>query len=179
MHCPLPLAPPSCLLPPFPTLLGCDRASVWVPWCIQHIPIGCFTYGNVYMLLCYSLHLSHPLLPLHTTRVHKSVLCVCMSVAALQIGSSVLSFYIPYICVHIKCLSLCDLFGFMLFGILCTSHTCISVSFFWFGKFSAIMSSNKFLIPFYNSVPFWMSIRCTLVCFIESIGLLNCFHFFF
>ena len=35
------------------------------------------------------------------TCVHKSVLYVCVSIAALQIGSSVLSFQIPYISINI------------------------------------------------------------------------------
>ena len=35
---------------------------------------------------CYSLHASHPLLP--SPHVHKSVLSVCFSIAALQINSS-------------------------------------------------------------------------------------------
>ena len=47
----------------------------------------------VYMFLCYSLHSSHPLLPPHPhpSPVCKSVLYVCITIAALKIGSSVLS----------------------------------------------------------------------------------------
>ena len=41
-----PLEPPSHFLP-HPTPLGCSRAPVWVPWVIQQISIGYFTYGNV------------------------------------------------------------------------------------------------------------------------------------
>ena len=36
-------------LPPCPTPLGCHRALVWVPWIIQQIPIGYFTYDSVYV----------------------------------------------------------------------------------------------------------------------------------
>ena len=45
----------------------------------------------VYMLPCYSLQSSQPLLP-PSAFVHKSVLCVCISTAALQTGSSIPSF---------------------------------------------------------------------------------------
>ena len=41
----------------------------------------------VYRFPGYSLHSSHPLLP-PPPRVHKSVVCVCTSIAALQIGLS-------------------------------------------------------------------------------------------
>ena len=54
-----------------------------------------FTYGNIWCIFpsCYSLRTSHPLLPPHpSSHVRKSVLYVCVSIAALQIGSSVLSF---------------------------------------------------------------------------------------
>ena len=46
------------------------------------------------------------------------------------------------------------LLGFISFGILYASCTWISVSFFRFGNFSAIISSNAFLIPFSLSSPF-------------------------
>ena len=52
----------------------------------------------IYMFQCYSLNsftLSFP----HCD--HKSVLYACVSIPALQIGSSVPFFYIPYICVNI------------------------------------------------------------------------------
>ena len=53
-----------------------------------------FTYGNVSF---------HPLLP--SPHVHKSILYVCFSIAALQINSSVPSFWIMYIHVSIQHLS--------------------------------------------------------------------------
>ena len=46
------------------------------------------------------------------------------------------------------------LFGFILFGILCASSTLIYVSFFRFGNFSAVISSNTFSSPFFLSSPF-------------------------
>ena len=58
------------------------------------------SYMVVYMFPCYSLYSSHPLL--HTPPcIHKSVLYVFISIAALQIGLSVPSFQIPYICINI------------------------------------------------------------------------------
>ena len=45
----------------------------------------------------------HP--PCHPSHVHKSVHNVCVSIAALQIGFVVPSFYIPYICISIRYLS--------------------------------------------------------------------------
>ena len=56
----------------------------------------------VYMFPHSSLHSSTLSFPYH---VRKSVLCVCVSIAALQIGSSVPSFCIPYACVNIQYLS--------------------------------------------------------------------------
>ena len=41
-------------------------------------------------------------LPLSPLGVHTSVLYVCVSISALQIGSSVPFFYIPHICVNIR-----------------------------------------------------------------------------
>ena len=41
-----------------------------------------------------------------------------------------------------------DPLGFIFWGALCASYTCVSVFFSGFGKFSAIISSNTFLIPF-------------------------------
>ena len=58
------------------------------------------SYMVVYMFPCYSLYSSHPLLRMPPC-VHKSVLYVCISIAALQIGLSVPSFQIPYISINI------------------------------------------------------------------------------
>ena len=71
------------------------------------------------------------------------------------------------------------LYGFILFGILCVSYTCITVSFFMFGKFSAIISSNTFLISSLS-----LLLLESLLCigwhvFYYPIGHLRCFKFFF
>ena len=71
------------------------------------------------------------------------------------------------------------LFGFILFGTLCASCTWISVSFFRFGKFSAIISSNTFLIPFSLSSPLEPLLRLSCHALCCLIDLLSCFHFFF
>ena len=69
------------------------------PESFSEVPLALyFTYGNV----CFHITLSiHPTLSFlgHPSHVHKSVLYVCVSTAALQIISSVPSFQIPYICV--------------------------------------------------------------------------------
>ena len=62
----------------------------------------------VYMFPCYSVRSSHPLLP-SPHHVHKSVLYVWVSNAVLQIGLSVSSFSIPYMCVNIWYLFFSDL----------------------------------------------------------------------
>ena len=51
----------------------------------------------LYKFQCYSLNQPHLLLP----AIYKPVLYVRISISALQIGSSVLFFYIPYICIMI------------------------------------------------------------------------------
>ena len=61
-----------------------------------------------------------------------------------------------------------DLFGFILFGTLCAFCTLIPVSFFRFGKFLAIISSNTFSIPFFLSSPSGIHIMCRLSSFISS-----------
>ena len=73
--------------PPNPTPLGWYRAPVWVSWAIQQIPIGYLFSIWWCKFPCYSFHASHPLLP--SPHVHKSILCVCFSIAALKINSSV------------------------------------------------------------------------------------------
>ena len=69
------------------------------------LPVG---YSNfplaIYLIHCdvyisrYSLNLSHPLRPLLCPQ---SVLCVCISILVLQIGSSVPFFSIPCTCINI------------------------------------------------------------------------------
>ena len=73
-----------------PTLLDCHRAPVWLLWAIQHIPIGYFTFGIVSFHATLSTHLTLSLLP--SPSVLRSVLSVCVSIAALKINSSVQSF---------------------------------------------------------------------------------------
>ena len=74
----LPFEPPS-HLPPHPTPLGWYRTPVWVSWAIQQIPISYLFYIWECKFPCHSFHTSHPLLP----HVHKSILYVCFSTAAL------------------------------------------------------------------------------------------------
>ena len=84
---PLPLEPPA----PHPTLLGCLRPRVWVPWVTQQIPTGCLFYVWYWKRFHATLSIC-PILFSLPSHVCKSVLYVCVSIFALQIGSSVLSF---------------------------------------------------------------------------------------
>ena len=61
--CPFSLEPPS-HLPPYATPLGCHRSLVWVPWVIQQIPTGCFTYVSVYVFMLLSPFIPTPCLPM-------------------------------------------------------------------------------------------------------------------
>ena len=80
---------------------------------MQQIPVGYLFYIWQCKFPCYSLHISHPLLP--SPHVHKSILYVCFSILALQINSSIPFSYIPYICIAAaaakslqSCLTLCN-----------------------------------------------------------------------
>ena len=84
------MSPPSNLPP-----LWMVTEHWWAPWVIEQIPPGiCFTCGSVYISMLLS-----PFIPPSPSlsRVHMSVLHVCISIAALKIGSSVTSFYITHI----------------------------------------------------------------------------------
>jgi len=59
----------------------------------------CFTHGIVNFCVTLSIHLSFSLLSSHL--VHRSVLYICFSTAALKINSSVPSLQIPYIRISI------------------------------------------------------------------------------
>ena len=65
----------------------------------------------------------------------------CFSLAAFKI------FPLTFAILIITCLVV-NLFGFILFGTLYASCTWMSVSFPRLGKFSAIISSNRFSVPF-------------------------------
>ena len=78
--------------------LGCHRAQGWAPCVTQQIPTGYLFYIWYCKFPCYSLHTSHP--PLPSSCVHKSVLYVCFSIAALQTNSSVTSFFLDSIYMH-------------------------------------------------------------------------------
>ena len=81
------------LPPPLLTPLGCHRAQILTPVSKPQILTAYVTYGNIYasVLLSIQRTLSFP----HCG--HESVVYVWISTAALQIGSSLLFFQIPYI----------------------------------------------------------------------------------
>ena len=66
---------------------------------ISSFPLATSLHMTVYICQCYPLNSFHPFLP---PLCPKSVLYVCISIPALQIGSSVPLFYILYICVNIR-----------------------------------------------------------------------------
>ena len=73
-------------VPSYPTPLGCHRAQGWASCVVYQIPTVCLFHMVLYMFQCYSVNLPYSLLPLC---IHKCVLYVSVSVAALQIGPSV------------------------------------------------------------------------------------------
>ena len=82
----VPPEPPS-HLPPFPTPLGCYRAPVWVHWVYSGFLLAIyFICVSIYFCAAVSIHLT--LSSLSPTLDQKSVLCVCVAIAALWIGSS-------------------------------------------------------------------------------------------
>ena len=88
-------------LPDFPHIsLPMPSACHRFPESDSKFPLAiCFTHGIVNFCITLSLHLPFSLLS--SRFVHRSVLYVCFSTAALKINSPVLSLQIPYICVSI------------------------------------------------------------------------------
>ena len=142
---PLPLEP-SLQLPTDPTPLGCHRALGWASCMIQQLPTCYLLYTclcicfNATLSICPTLFFPHC--------VHKSVLYVCASIAALQIGTSVSFFYIPYVCVNIWYL----LFSFWLTSLCITGSRFIHLT---------RTHSNSFLL-WLSNIPFCI---CTTTSF--------------
>ena len=91
---------PASHLPPHPTLPPVAEPLLQFPESHSKFPLPiCLTYGIVNFHVGLSVHLPVPLLPSHC--VHRSVLYVCFSTAALKVNSSVPSLQIPYMCVSI------------------------------------------------------------------------------
>ena len=81
-------------LPPHPIPQGCPRAlALGALLHASNLHCSPVLHMVIDMFQCYSLKSSH--------RVQKSVLYICVSFAAFHIGSLLLSFLIPYICVNI------------------------------------------------------------------------------
>ena len=81
---------------------GLSRAS----WAVQQLPASQPRHGCTCQH--YRPHRLQPLLPFCG---HMSILFICVSIPALQIGSSVLCFQIPHTCIHVQfSFSLSDLF---------------------------------------------------------------------
>ena len=88
------------LFPPHRTPLGYPRAPdlvvlLYASNCTDHL-------FYLWQYTCFNAILSnHPTLAF-AHRLQKSILYICFSFAALYIGSSLPSFYIPYICINIQ-----------------------------------------------------------------------------
>ena len=80
---PLPFEPPC---QPHATPLGHHRASRWAPCAVEQLPTSRLFYTRACIYVSPSL-LIHPTLSFPRC-AHKSVLCVCISIPALQIGSA-------------------------------------------------------------------------------------------
>ena len=77
---------PSLLSLPHPTPPGYHRALSWAPCAIQQLPLAFYFPHGVFM----SNLISQFIPPSHSPCVRTSVLYVCVSVPALELGSSVL-----------------------------------------------------------------------------------------
>ena len=91
---------------PHPIPPGSYRALGWAPCVTQQIPTSYLFYIWWYVCFHATLNSSYPTL---FYCVYKSVPYVCVSVAALQIGSSVTSRFHVHALIYNICLSLSDL----------------------------------------------------------------------
>ena len=113
----------------------------------------------------------HSLLACRVSAERSAVKCMrfplyvtyCFSLAAFDI----LSLCLVFVSLISLCLAM-FLLGFILYGTLHDSWTCLTISFSMLGKFSAIISSQIFSYPFFFSSSSGTSIIQILVCLILS-----------
>ena len=102
----------------------------------------------------------------------------CFSLAVFNI----LSLYLIFDSLIKRCLGV-FLLGFILYGTLCTSWTWLTISFPVLGKFSTIISSNIFSVPFFFSsssgTPYYSNVCAFNFVPEVSETVLNSFHSFF
>ena len=97
---PEPLLPPASL--PCPSGLFQSTGFGCPVSCIEFALAICFTHGNVHVSKLFSQIIP----PLPSPTESKSLFfTICVSFATLNVGSSVLSFQIPHICINIQSLS--------------------------------------------------------------------------
>ena len=117
---PLPLGPPSPPTP-FPPIQVITEHRAELPVLYGRFPLAIyFTHGSVFM----SNLISQFIPPSPQPHVHMCILYVCVSIPALQIGSSVPFFQIPHICLNIRCLC----FSFWLTSLCMTDSRSIHIS---------------------------------------------------
>ena len=83
-----------------PTHPGHRRAQSLAPCATQQLSTS-LSVLHMVMYICQSQHPNSSYLPVPWPSVHTSVLCLCISIPVLQIGSSVPFFSIPHIRVNI------------------------------------------------------------------------------
>ena len=102
----------------------------------------------------------------------------CFSLAVFNI----FSLHLIFVSLINMCLGV-FLLGFVLYGTLCTSCTRLTLSLPILGKFSSVVSSNIFSVPFFFLFFFWDPYNSDVVEFnvVPEVSeiVLNSFHFFF
>ena len=96
---------------PHPITLDVTEHHGELPVLYGNSPLATSLKAVISMIQCHSLNLTRSLLP---PLCPKSVFYVCISIPALQVGSSV-PFYI-YVLIHNICFSLSDLFSLCITG---------------------------------------------------------------
>ena len=126
-----------------------------LPVLFRSSPLDIYLHLVVNTCQSYTLYLSHHPLP---PCVDMSVFCVCVSISALQTGSSVWSFYIAYICINMR----------YLFSLSDVLHSMID------SRFTQITTDGPvlflFMAEYYSAVCMYhIFIHSSLVCF-HSLG---------